>query len=438
MGWNSAGAVIRTDGVRSGSDVHEQQRIAGVKVRSDLTDTELEDLATAIENTVARDGQNAATANLPMGGFKHTGVATGSGGTSRSEYTSGASVQDGAIWDAGDTGGTSTAFTATLSPAIAAYAAKQLFRVKFNAAFGATPTINFNGVGAKKMYYMVGSTATQLTTNNVPQNYVGILRYDASLDSSAGAFLLLNPPLELGVVSLTTSIAALDAETTIATDDIIPITDTSESNAANKMTVANFLKVVNALTEDTSPDESLDFIPTYDASATAAKKVAFVNFGVAASQLPAGTVIQRVNTQTGAVATGTTVLPLDDTIPQNTEGDEYMTLAITPTNSSNILYIDVVLNAATTVGAASQFGVALFQDSTAGALAACSHGAIDAGQMMHITFRHKMTAGTTSATTFKVRAGGNGAGTTTFNGRSSGRLFGGVMASSITITEIKA
>ena len=79
MGWNSAGAVIRTDGVRSGADVHEQQRLAGVKVRSDLTDTELEDLATAIENTVARDGQNAATANLPMGGYKHTGVTTGSG-----------------------------------------------------------------------------------------------------------------------------------------------------------------------------------------------------------------------------------------------------------------------------------------------------------------------------------------------------------------------
>lgn len=266
--------MIRTDGVRSGSDVHEQQRIAGVKVRSDLTDTELEDLATAIENCVARDGQNAASANLPMGGYKHTGVATGSGGSSRSEYTSGASVQDGAIWDAGDTGGTSTAFTATLSPAIAAYAAKQLFRVKFNAAFGSAPTINFNGVGAKKMYYMVGSTATQLTTNNVPQNYVGILRYDASLDSAAGAFLLLNPPLELGAVSLTTSIGALDAETAIATDDLVVITDTSDSNAANKMTVANFLKVVNALTEDVAPDEVLDFIPTYDASASGAKKVA--------------------------------------------------------------------------------------------------------------------------------------------------------------------
>jgi hypothetical protein len=240
------------------------------------------------------------------------------------------------------------------------------------------------------------------------------------------------------VQSLTTTIGALTAETTIATDDLIVITDTSESDAANKMTVANFLKVVNALTEDTNPDESADFLLSWDNSASAVKKVAFVNYALAASQKPAGSVIQRVNTQTGSVSTGTTQMPLDDTIPQNTEGDEYMTLAITPTNASNILYIDVLLNAATTVGAASQFSVALFQDSTAGALAAVAQGAIDSGQMMSVRLTHKMTAGTTSATTFKVRAGGNGAGTTTFNGRSSGRLFGGVMASSITITEIKA
>ena len=38
-----------------------------------------------------------------------------------------------------------------------------------------------------------------------------------------------------------------------------------------------------------------------------------------------GIVVQTVHTQDGEVATGTTNLPFDDTIPQNTEGDEYMT-----------------------------------------------------------------------------------------------------------------
>lgn len=219
MGWNGAGQVVRTDGVRTGSDVAAQQKTAGVKVRADLHDAEMEDLATAIENTVARDGQNSPSANLPMGGFKHTGVTTSSGGSSRSEYTSGGVVQDGAILDAGDTGGTSTAFTATLSPAITAYANKQLFRVKFNAAFGSNPTINFNSVAAKKMYYMLGSTATQLTTDNVPQNYVALLRYDTALDSAAGAFLLLNPPPALisgGLASANTWTAAQTISLTAA------------------------------------------------------------------------------------------------------------------------------------------------------------------------------------------------------------------------------
>ena len=144
--------------------------------------------------------------------------------------------------------------------------------------------------------------------------------------------------------------------------------------------------------------------------------------------------VQIVNTQTGAVATGTTVIPFDDTIPQNTEGDEYMTLAITPKSASNILYIDVTVQIAYSV--AAWLAVALFQDSTANALAAIVGYQTTAGGALTQTFRHKMTAGTTSATTFKVRAGGQVAGTTTFNGQNTGRIYGGVMASSITITEV--
>jgi len=147
-------------------------------------------------------------------------------------------------------------------------------------------------------------------------------------------------------------------------------------------------------------------------------------------------IVQIVNTQTGAVATGTTVIPFDNTIPQNTEGNEYMTFAITPTSATNKLKIDVVLFA--TSNAANWVTAALFQDSTANALAAISSYENVGGGNGPIMLSHYMTAGTTSATTFKVRAGRDAsAGTTvTFNGQSGGRIFGGVMASSITITEI--
>ena len=51
---------------------------------------------------------------------------------------------------------------------------------------------------------------------------------------------------------------------------------------------------------------------------------------------------------------------------------------------------------------------------------------------------HFMTAGTTSATTFKIRYGTESGGDTTFNGEGGGnRRFAGVCNSSITITEIQ-
>ena len=61
-----------------------------------------------------------------------------------------------------------------------------------------------------------------------------------------------------------------------------------------------------------------------------------------------------------------------------------------------------------------------------------------ANSSMNHSFRHYMAAGTTSATTFKVRIGADLSGTTTFNGRSGGRQAGGVVSSSITIWEIDA
>lgn len=154
---------------------------------------------------------------------------------------------------------------------------------------------------------------------------------------------------------------------------------------------------------------------------------------------PSGTskVVQMVKAETGAVATGTTTIPADDTVPQNTEGTEFMTLAVTPTSASNVLKIDVVamMSCAT---ASRTICVALFQDSTASALAvmAISLTASSAFGMLPISFTHHMTAGTTSSTTFKVRAGVETSGTVTFNGSNGARFYGGVVASSITITEL--
>lgn len=157
--------------------------------------------------------------------------------------------------------------------------------------------------------------------------------------------------------------------------------------------------------------------------------------GTLRSTVSTGTVLQQVNYQTGAVATGTTLIPLDDTIPQNTEGDQYMSLAITPKSATSILEIEVVVNVAQS-GGVNNVIVALFQDSTAGALASNWSYRPVAGGSDPLSLSYRMTSGTTSATTFKVRAGGQSAATYTLNGSASARLFGGTLFSSITITEV--
>ncbi len=142
-------------------------------------------------------------------------------------------------------------------------------------------------------------------------------------------------------------------------------------------------------------------------------------------------VVQVVNTQTGAMATGSTAIPWDDTIPQITEGTEFMTRTITPTNAANILIIEVV--AAFSFNASAFATGALFVGTTPDALAAINVFAqAEEGRILNLT--HSVAAGVTSELTFRFRIGGN-ANTVTFNGLLGVRTFGGVNASSITITE---
>jgi hypothetical protein len=146
--------------------------------------------------------------------------------------------------------------------------------------------------------------------------------------------------------------------------------------------------------------------------------------------------LQVVSTQTGAVATGTTLIPADDSIPQSGEGDQYMSLAITPKSATSRLVIDVSVFGGASGAPPNAIFAALFQDSTANALAAGWTTSNAGGSAVSITFRHVMTSGTTSSTTFKVRVGAQNAGTFTFNGVGGARFLGGVLASGIVIREV--
>jgi len=147
-----------------------------------------------------------------------------------------------------------------------------------------------------------------------------------------------------------------------------------------------------------------------------------------------GETIQTVRSATGAVATGTTQISQADTIPTNTAGDQYMSISITPRSATNVLVVEA--QAALTVSASANCAMALFQDATANALAAITNFVNTGGAIITNPIKHRLLAATTSATTFKVRAGPELAATITFNGRSGGRIFGGVMNSWMEATEL--
>lgn len=105
----------------------------------------MSDIASALSTAIAKDGQTTVTANLPMAGYRHTGVGNP---TARTQYASVAGVQDGTYSILSSVSGTNT-ITATGPLGVAAYATGQRFYFVVAATNTAAVTININSIGAK-------------------------------------------------------------------------------------------------------------------------------------------------------------------------------------------------------------------------------------------------------------------------------------------------
>lgn len=151
-----------------------------------------------------------------------------------------------------------------------------------------------------------------------------------------------------------------------------------------------------------------------------------------------GTPVQVVETDLATAGTVTATIPTDDSLPQLTEGTEIMTASITPKFASSTLFIDVTVHLSSSAAAGTIMVAALFRDAVANALAASPVSNPGALYSMTQTFRVKVAADSTTATTFRVRVGPNGAATVTYNGAAGGRYLGGALISSIRITEVMA
>ena len=165
-------------------------------------------------------------------------------------------------------------------------------------------------------------------------------------------------------------------------------------------------------------------------------------YGVYEEGVTVSGTVQTAFTQTSAAeASGNTDNTFfDDTIMQSGEGYEFMSLAVTPTDATNVLKIEV--NAFLSSVAAAEWLIGgLFQDSTADSLATTAHYLELGTEGVMLRLVHWMVAGTASSTTFKFRAGMqtdrcviNGQ----WTGSAAARRMGGTLYSNLTVTEYEA
>ena len=140
MAFNGSGTFSR---------VHNWQEDAdnSIDIVPDRHDEEDDGFADGLSNCMTRDGQSPATANIPFGGFRATGLAAGVASTDAPNV---GQLQSNSATYAASTG-SANAYVFTPSPAISAYAAGQKFTFLANFLSTAAATLNVSGLGAKNI-----------------------------------------------------------------------------------------------------------------------------------------------------------------------------------------------------------------------------------------------------------------------------------------------
>ena len=142
----------------------------------------------------------------------------------------------------------------------------------------------------------------------------------------------------------------------------------------------------------------------------------------------------------GSGSYGTTI-PMDSSVPTNSEGTQIFTLAFTPKSATNTLLIDgLVYAGGYQTGSTDQqvLTVSLFKDSDTSPITGGSIKLYSAPDTFTqpIPFRGKLTSGTTSEIEFKVRLGANTS-SIYYNRTRNAQYFGGLLHSRLLIQEFQ-
>lgn len=162
--------------------------VTGTTILAAWANPTMADVAAALTDSIAKDGQTNPSANLPMNGYKHTGTAAGS---ARTDYARVAEMQNNTYVYGGIAGGTVNALTLSLSPALTAYTAGlRILFLSLGQNTTTTATINVNGLGVKSIKRN-GTGVTDIRPGDMPA-VTGVVEivYDGT------SFRLINPEQE--------------------------------------------------------------------------------------------------------------------------------------------------------------------------------------------------------------------------------------------------
>jgi len=146
---------------------------AGTTITTTWANNTLNDIATALTQSVSSDGQTTWTGDMVAGNNKITGLANGSAADDSATI---GQVQGNTFAMLGAVSGADT-ITATASPPITAYATGQTFRFVSAGANTGAVTLNINALGAKSV---TKAGATALDANNIPSGAVVEVVYDGT------------------------------------------------------------------------------------------------------------------------------------------------------------------------------------------------------------------------------------------------------------------
>lgn len=180
--------------------------VTGTLITSNWANTTLSDVAAALTASIAKDGQTVPIANLPMGGFRHTGVGAP---TARDQYASLGFVQDASHVRLTSVNVIGSAITGILIGGDNTYAVGQLFELIPNIAVGASPvTLSVNG---GPITPVVNPTGTPLAAGDLAAGKPYILMYNGAsfvISGGIGEYVLKSGDTMTGDLFINKSVAS--------------------------------------------------------------------------------------------------------------------------------------------------------------------------------------------------------------------------------------